>query len=141
MDFLSILASQQLLSEVAEQKIIDEIKQHQIDKDCLTGLDIRNLAAELYKADTGIEKEFTRDWCRDFKIRHSDSIEKVKVGCLDEKRASISPEQTEKYISDDEDLLNDSPPPCLLLNFDEKGFSKRPDKGKRKQFSFVKIVM
>ena len=75
---------------------------------------------------------FTRDWCRDFKIRYSDSIEKDKVGCLDEKRASVSQEQVEKYITDVENVLKDPPPPFLLLNFDETGFSKRPDKGKRK---------
>lgn len=41
-------------------------------------------------------------------------------------------EQVQKYISDFEDVLNDPPPPCLLLYFDETGFSKCPDKGKRK---------
>ena len=48
--------SQQLLSNNAEQKIIDEIKQHQMDKDCLTGFDIGNLS-KLYKWKKSIKAE------------------------------------------------------------------------------------
>lgn len=124
--------SHQLLTNFEEEKILKEIVSHQLDKDCLTGNDIRNIAESMYKERTGKDKFFTRDWCRDFYQRHIESIEKVKTDCLEENRTSISIDALEKYFSDIEEVLLNPPPPCLILNFDETGFSRRPDKGKRK---------
>lgn len=124
--------SQQLLTNIEEDSIIQEIFNHQVDNNCLSGQDIRNLAEEIYKQRTGITKLFTRDWCRDFSRRHSESIEKVKTDSLDDKRASIDPIKVEEYISEVENALQNPPPPSLILNFDETGFSRRPEKGKRK---------
>lgn len=124
--------SRQLLTNSEENFLITEILRHQIDKDCLTGQDIRDLAESLYEERTGLTRSFNRDWCRDFKTRNSDRIEKVKAGCLEDDRASIDPAQIERYILAIENMLQDPPPPELILNFDETGFSRRPQKGKRK---------
>ena len=115
--------------------MIDEIEKHQFDNDCLTSSDIRDLAETIFKQRTGIVKPFMRDWCHDFKERYKDEIEKTKAPSLDNERASISLDHVNRYISSVERILLDHPPPCLILNFDETGFSKRPGKCKiRKVF-------
>lgn len=125
----------QLLTKSEEQFLIDKIEKHQFDNDCLTSSDIRDLAETIFKQRTGIVKPFTRDWCHDFKERYKDEIEKTNAPSLDNERASISLDHVNRYISSIERILLDPPPPCLILNFDETGFSKRPEKGKiRKVF-------
>ena len=119
----------QLLLKNEEQILIDEIEKHQIDNDCLTSGDIRELAEEIYKQRTGISKPFTRDWCLHFKARHKDEIEKINAPCLENERASLSINEVNRYISEIERMLLNPPLPCLVLNFDETGFSKRPEKG------------
>ena len=130
--------SRQLLFDSEENGIIQFIYQHQIQNDCLTGKNIRLHAAQLYKARTGIDKFFTRDWLLDFKTRHQDSIEKVIACSLDDERSNISPDDVERYITDVEEVMENPPNPFLLINFDETGFGKRPDKGKRKKVYVVK---
>ena len=104
----------------------------------MTGKNIRLAAAQLYKARTGVDKFFTRDWLFDFRTRHKDSIEKVIACSLDDERSNISPDDVERYITDVEEVMENPPNPFLLINFDETGFGKRPDKGKRKKVYVVK---
>lgn len=125
--------SRQLLLEAEEIGIIQFIYSQQIENDCLTGKGIRLAAAQLYKARTGFDKFFTRDWLLDFRTRHQDSIEKVIACSLDEERSNISPDDVERYIHDVDEMMENPPNPFLLINFDETGFGKRPDKGKRKK--------
>lgn len=130
--------SRQLLFDEEEKGIIQFILHHQIENNCLTGKEIRLAAAQLYKARTGSEKYFTRDWLHDFKTRHQDSIEKVIACALDDERSNISPDDVERYITSIEKMMEDPPNPFLLINFDETGFGKRPEKGKRKKVYVVK---
>ncbi|KAK8844290.1 hypothetical protein M9Y10_024501 [Tritrichomonas musculus] len=125
----------QFLTKSEEQFLINEIEKHQFDNDCLTSSDIRDLAETIFKQRTGIVKPFMRDWCHDFKERYKDEIEKTNAPSLENERASISLDHVNRYISSVERILLDPPPPCLILNFDETGFSKRPGKCKiRKVF-------
>ena len=114
--------SHQLLTKSEEEKLIMEIERHQIENDCLTGSDIRELAESLLKERTSVTKMFSRDWCHDFKQRHSDEIDKCKADCVDEKRASINSEHIESHIESIDRILADPPPPCLILNFDRNRF-------------------
>lgn len=127
----------QLVLKREEHKLIDEIESHQFNNDCLTSADIRSLAEAMFQERTGIVRPFTRDWCHDFKERHKSEIEKTNAPCIDEARSSINPEFVEHYILQIERILQDPPPPCLVLNVDETGFSKRPEKGKIKNV-FIK---
>ena len=122
----------QLLTNEEETKIIDIIKQHQLDNDCLTGYEIREIASTLYKDRTSIERNFSRDWFRDFIRRHSSVIKKQKAQSLEEERSNISLNEVQRYIRDIEEMMANPPHPSLLLNFDETGFGRRPEKGKRK---------
>ena len=38
--------------------------------------------------------------------------------------------RVDKYINEIEEMMLDPPNPFLLINFDETGFGRRPDKGK-----------
>ncbi|KAH0790775.1 putative transposase [Histomonas meleagridis] len=122
----------QLLTEEEEIFIINSIFNAQCHNSCLTGKEVRDIASEVYKKRTGIDRDFSRDWCFNFCKRHQDRITKVKVSCVDEERASIDIAQVHQYIANIERILIDPPNPHLLMNFDETGFSKRPDKGKTK---------
>ena len=108
----------QLLLESEEQILIEEIEKHQIDNDCLTSSDIRELAETIYKERTGIFKPFTKDWCHDFVQRHYDEIEKTRAPCLTNERAAINIDEVNRYIAEIERILLDPPLPFLLLNFD-----------------------
>ncbi|KAK8889723.1 hypothetical protein M9Y10_034477 [Tritrichomonas musculus] len=68
----------------------------------------------------------------DFKNRHKKSIEKVKADSLEENRAQISIEEVNRYFREIDEMTNDPPIPLLLINFDEIGFGRRQEKGKRK---------
>ena len=76
-----------MLTKSEEEKWIKEVERRQIDNDCFTGSDIRELAELLFKERTGITKMFSRDWCYGFMQRYSDEIDKFKEDCVDEKRA------------------------------------------------------
>lgn len=124
--------TRQLLRSSEEDEIIEAIHYAQLHNSCLNGKDIRNLASDIFKRRTTLTHEFTRDWCHDFIRRHNDKISKTKADCLDNDRASINPAEVERYIADIERIMTNPPHPLLLLNFDETGFGKRPEKGKRK---------
>ena len=128
----SILPSQQLLTEEEEKTIIQKIESQQKQNDCLSSKDIREIAEAIYKARTGIIRCFTRGWFFEFKNRYIDSIEKVKANCLEDKRAMLSIDDVNSYISAIEEMMQDPPHPFLLINFDETGFGRRPNKGKSK---------
>lgn len=66
------------------------------------------MAESLYEEPTGLTRSFNRGWCRGFKSRNTDSIEKVKAGCLEDDPASIDPAQNEWYILAIENMLRSS---------------------------------
>ncbi|OHT08675.1 hypothetical protein TRFO_22767 [Tritrichomonas foetus] len=121
-----------LLLQEEEMEIINTIRQKQRQNDCLTGKDIRDIAADIYKRRTHEDRSFSRDWLSDFRQRYSEVIIRVKCESLDESRSNLSIEAVESYISTIEEVMKSPPHPLLLLNFDETGFGRRPDKGKRK---------
>ena len=127
-----------LLTEDEENTLIDLIRLQQLQKDCWEGKDIRDAASDLYKTRTGIDRSFTSDWMRDFRERHENSIEKVIADSLEEDRSQISLEEVNQYIHDIEEMMLDPPNPYLLINFDEIGFDRKPDKGKRKKVYIFK---
>ena len=122
----------QLLTIEEEQTIIEHIRQAQINNDCLTGKDVRELASQLYQERTKDIRDFNRDWCWKFMKRHQDKIAKVSASSIEDNRAQIDPNEVERYIQEIEALIANPPIPQLLINFDETGFNKRPEKGKRK---------
>ncbi len=124
--------SQQLLTAEEEIHIIGLIHSHQVDNDCLTSRDLRLLAAELLKIRTGEERSFSREWSRNFLRRHSDQIDKTKASAVDDDRANIDLDEVKRYIQQVEEVLVRNPNPYFLLNMDETGFGRRPEKGKRK---------
>lgn len=72
----------------------------------------------------------------DFKNRHKDEIDKVSADSLEENRADISLDEVNRYIDEVEQMMKDPPNPFLLINFDEIGFGRRPEKGKKKSLCF-----
>ena len=128
------MPSRLLLKIEDENAIIEMIYQQQLNNDCMTGKDIREYASSLYKKSTGADRNFSRDWFYNFKFRHQDDIAKVKAECVDDLRAQISIEEVNKYFEAIDEMMLDPPIPYLLINFDETGFGRRPDKGKRKTF-------
>ena len=124
--------SQRLLSDLEEDEIIAQIHIQQMQNDCLDGRGIRLLATKIYKRSTGEEKPFSRDWLMDFRNRHKDTIEKVSAESVGDDRGNIDIEDVNRYISEIEEMLKNPPHPFLLINFDEIGFGRRPEKGKRK---------
>lgn len=123
----------QLLTTEEEEIIIQNIRSAQINNDCLTGKNVRDLASNLYRNRTTKIREFSRDWCWKFLQRHSDKIAKVSASSIDDSRASIDLNEVERYIHEIEQVMNNPPIPQLLINFDETGFGRRPEKGKRKK--------
>ena len=89
---------QKLLTEDEENEIITNISIQQMQNDCMSGKEIRILAAELYKKRTGEIKEFSRDWLMDFKNRYKDTIEKVSAASIDDLRAYFSIEEVNRYF-------------------------------------------
>ena len=81
---------------------------------------------------TGVKKQFTRDWFMDFKNRKKETIEKVSASSIDDERANISIEDVNRYFDQIGQMMKDPPHPFLLINYDEIGFGKRSEKGKRK---------
>lgn len=130
--------SQRLLTEEEENDIIMQIHIHQLQNDCLTGKEIRKIASDLYHKRTGTLKEFSRDWIMDFRNRQKDNIEKVSASSVDENRANISIDEVNRYLSQVDEMMKDPPNPFLLINFDEIGFGKRAQKGKRKNVYVIK---
>lgn len=130
--------SRQLLTEKEEMALIDLIRLQQLQKDCWEGKDIRSAASDIYKTRTGIDRSFSSDWMRDFRERHKNLIEKVIADSLEEDRSQISLDEVNQYIHDIENMMLDPPNPYLLINFDEIGFDRRPDKGKRKKVYIFK---
>ena len=124
--------SRQLLTNDEEEQILDKIRIQQLQNDCWSGRDVRDAASIIYKARTGIDRDFSRDWLANFISRHEDFIKKVKAPCIDDARASIDIIEVENYIAAVEEMMQNPPNPYLLINFDETGFGRRPDKGKRK---------
>ena len=129
---------QKLLTKDEEDEIITNISIQQMQNDCMSGKEIRILAAELYKKRTGEIKEFSRDWLMDFKNRYKNTIEKVSAASIDDLRANFSIEEVNRYFDMIDEMMKDPPNPFLLINFDEIGFGKRPQKGKRKDVYIVK---
>ncbi len=127
------LPQHQLLTDEEEMLIIEKIHEMQLLFDCWTGKDIRNYASHIYEKRTLITKVFTRDWIHDFKNRHKDEIDKVSADSLEENRADISLDEVNRYIDEVEQMMKDPPNPFLLINFDEIGFGRRPEKGKKKK--------
>ena len=78
--------------------MINLIHQHQLDNDCLTGREVRENASLIYKRRTGVNRSFSREWFRNFVLRHSDEIGKQKANSIEEARTDISPEEVERYI-------------------------------------------
>ena len=103
-----------------------------MDNDCLTSREVRENASILYKTRTGVDRSFSRDWVRNFIKRHSEKIGKQKAKSIEEDRTKISPEEVERYINEVEEMMKNPFHPNLLLNFDETGFERRPDKKKKK---------
>ena len=130
--------SQRLLTDNEENEIISNIYIEQIQNDCLTGKEIRALATELYERRTGVKKQFTRDWFMDFKNRKKETIEKVSASSIDDERANISIEDVNRYFDQIGQMMKDPPHPFLLINYDEIGFGKRSEKGKRKNVYIIK---
>lgn len=121
-----------LLNPEDEVKIIQMIHDSQVEQCCCTGVEIRIYASMIYKEKVGVEREFTRSWFLDFKTRHANDIEKVKVACLDVLRSNISIDEVEQYFAEIDEMMKDPPHPLLFINFDESGFSRRRQKGKTK---------
>lgn len=99
----------------------------------MRGKGIQSVAGDLFEDRTDTTKSFSRDWMHDFRERHKDSIAKVIDDGLETDRSQISDKEVNLQISDIEELMNDPTLPHLLINFDETGFEKRPDKCKRKK--------
>lgn len=128
----TIPPSRQLLTKSEEINLIQKIKEQQIHNDCWTSTEIRDEASQIFFERTGQKRFFSRDWFFDFKSRHQNDIQKVKANCVDDLRANISIEKVEQYFTDIDEVIKDPPKPYLLINLDEMGFGKRPEKGKRK---------
>lgn len=56
--------SQQFLHDDEEMQILSLVFEHQVDNDCLTAGEIRDIASDIYKKRTGDEQSFSRDWVR-----------------------------------------------------------------------------
>lgn len=65
-------------------------------------------------------------------------LKKTWKGSLDEQRANISIESVNEYIKQVEGIMADLPHPFLLINFDEIGFCRRPQRNKCKNFYVIK---
>lgn len=127
-----ILPSRLLLTPEEEQEIVRMIHEQQTQNDCWSSKDIRDFASSLFKEKTGEDRSFSREWFFDFKTRHKNEIEKIKACCVNDLRAEISIDEVERYFEEIEEMLQDPPIPPLLINFDETGFGRRPEKGKKK---------
>ncbi|OHT02588.1 hypothetical protein TRFO_06987 [Tritrichomonas foetus] len=127
-----VLPKRKLLSEDEEIQICTLIREQQCLNDCFSGKDIRDIASELYKKRTGIDKSFSRDWLCDFRKRHEELIVRVKADSIDDSRSNISLDEVETYLTMINEMMKNPPDPLLLINFDETGFGRRPEKGKRK---------
>ena len=127
----AIPPSRHLLFESEEKNIIQKIMEQQIHNDCWTSVEIRDEASQIFFVRTGQKRFFNRDWFFDFKNRHHNDIQKVKADCVDDLRANISIEKVEQHFQSIDEIIIDPPKP-YLINLDEMGFGKRPEKGKRK---------
>ena len=130
-------APNQLLNKEEEKVILDRILECQLKSECMCGQDVRDLASELYKARTKVNRVFDRFWFRGFLRRYADIISKKKCPSVDDERGSLSREQIEKYIIDINAALEKVTDLRLVLNMDETGFGRRPEYGKRKSCVFV----
>ena len=74
----------------------------------------------------------------DFKNRKKETIEKVSASSIDDERANISIEDVNRYFDQIGQMMKDPPHPFLLINYDEIGFGKRSEKGKRKNVYIIK---
>ncbi|OHT02774.1 hypothetical protein TRFO_30039 [Tritrichomonas foetus] len=130
--------SRRLFSDEEEQIILEKIKEHQLNHDCCTGKEVRDIVAEMFMKKTGKHITINRNWLKNFRQRHSDNLCKVKTNSVDDQRANMSVEEVEAYIQNIEKLIQNPPIPQLLINFDETGFGRRPDKGKQKSVYCIK---
>ena len=69
----------QLLTIEEEKVILDAILDAQLKSECMSGQDVRDLAASLYKKRTDVLRTFDRSWFRGFLIRHAEIISKKKM--------------------------------------------------------------
>ena len=131
----------QLLTVIEEFHIINEIGKAQLESNCLSGTDVRNLAQNFYLARTGHEKTFTRGWFHLFLERHKDEIgKKKKSTSVDDDRGSISINEVNAYIKAHLEALPLITDLRLFLNMDECGFGLRPEYKKRRSCVFRKSV-
>ena len=62
----------------------------QLRSECMSGIDIREVAAELYKKRTQVLDIFDRSWLRDFVKRHTNVITKKKCLSVDNDHAELN---------------------------------------------------
>lgn len=74
----------QLLTDDEEIYIIQKVHEYQLQNDCLTSKDIRDIAQQIYQSRCGITKCFSRDWFLHFRERHEE-IEKIRPIVLKKK--------------------------------------------------------
>lgn len=128
----------QLLSIEEEKEIIKAVLSAQLAAKCMSSHEVRELASELNKKRTLINKPFDRFWFRRFLIRNEDTIGKKKCPSVDDDRGELSIDLIEKYIEDVIDALKKIKDLRLLINMDEIGFGRRPHYGKRRNCVYVK---
>lgn len=131
-------APNQLLTNLEENEIIDQIEKAQLNSNCFSGQDVRELAQEIYHRRTDENRIFSRGWFRLFLDRHSDSIGKKKCASADDDRGTISLEKINQYIKEIFEVLPLIKDLRLLINMDESGFGRRPDYKKRRSCVYSK---
>ena len=99
---------------------------------CMFQSHVRKKASNLFEGRTGMKKAFDRHWFYRLINRHQNTLRISKCPCLDDDRGELDWSSFETYISMVHEALSSLSDMRLLINMDETGFGKRPDKGKRK---------
>lgn len=128
------------LTKSEENLLIDEIGKAQLNCNCLSGKDVRELAQKMYSERTLLDRDFSRGWYHLFLERHAEELGKIKCDSVDENRGSISLAEVNEYIKAVNNALPLITDLRLLLNMDESGFGRRPDYKKRRTCVYRKSV-
>jgi hypothetical protein len=115
-----------------EDTVFQWIRDHQIQRDCVTPRQVRDFAADLRHQRIKDDKICTKHWWRSFKQQNAARLETVHLASLDSARCEVTLEEVRHFFSDVAQALSEIRSLAQLLNMDETGFCSRPTKGRKK---------
>ena len=116
-----------LVTKDEEKEFLAKMREQQMRGDCMSPREARKWL-ENHLAKKGKTVDINRLWWYRFRKKHRNIFGVFKIHSIESKRCSIDKDIVEEYYKNLDAELRNGYIPSLVLNMDESGFIKRPDK-------------